>query len=121
MTIHSAARFADGELLRRPDLQIGGEERDLVAAMLREVAPTWSVDVVGDFPGGLSMVIMPTGADDTLGPTWIIHNSDASIHLDQMLWDEWTHIATVPTVRHAVDSVRARLRVLGEAVPVIGP
>ena len=118
MPIQNAAHWlVENRYEDRADLALGGHALALVAAMVDGVAPDWSVEMAGDSDADSSIVVMPLGADDRLGPTFIIRHADGAVHLDEMQWDECHHAATVPTVRHAADSLRARLAALVVSVP----
>ncbi len=117
MPIQNAAHWLVGDLCEdRADLSLGTYDVALMTEMVDDIAPDWSVEMAGDCPADSSIVVMPPGADDRLGPTFIIHHVGKSVHIDAMQWDECHHVATVPTVRHAVDSLRARLAALVVAV-----
>lgn len=109
MPIQNAANWLVGNLCDdRADLSLGGNDLALVSEMVELIAPDWSVEMAGDCLADRSVVVMPPGADDRLGPTFIIRHVGTSVHIDAMQWDECEHVSTVPTVRHAVDSLRAR-------------
>lgn len=113
MPIQNVAHWFVGDLCEdRADLSVGALDRALVTEMVDDTAPAWSVELAGDCAADSSLVVMPPGADDRLGPTFIIRHVGKSVHIDALQWDECHHIATVPTIRHAADSLRSRLAAL---------
>jgi hypothetical protein len=117
MPIQNAAHWLVGNLCDdRADLSLGAHDLALVAEMVDDVAPDWSVEMAGDCAADSSVVVMPPGADDRLGPTFIVRHVGSSVHIDALQWDECHHIATVPTVRYAVDSLKPRLAALVASV-----
>ncbi len=113
MPIQNAAHWLVGNLCEdQSDLSVGQHDLALVTEMVTDVAPDWSVELAGDSASDSSVVVMPLDADDRLGPTFIIRHVGRSVHLDALQWDECLHVATVPTVRHAIESLRVRLAAL---------
>jgi hypothetical protein len=94
-----------------------------VADAIGEVAPDWTVELTVACPGGGSIVIMPEGADDLIGPTFIVYQDRNAFRLDQFQWDELSGLGEYATLRDAVAAVvtcLAYLTVLtGPGLPVL--
>lgn len=111
----SAVACSDDNTGGAAALPFGYHDLNLVADAVLDVAPDWSVELSGMETGDSSLVIMPPEADDMIGPTFLLRRTTLSVHLDQLHWDEYSPVATIPSIDHAIASLRARLLALGMA------
>jgi hypothetical protein len=92
------------ELRRRiqPVRPIGYEDLCLMADAIADASPNWTVELSCISPGEASLVVMPEGADDLIGPTYIVYQDRGTFHLDQFQWDELCALGTYSCFRDAV-------------------
>ena len=88
------------------------DDLDTVTSALREVAPTWSADLNQSGPGDSTIVVTPEGANDLLGPAFVLHRSQGRVQLDQFRWDEYRKLGAFASLDDAVAAMRARLALL---------
>jgi hypothetical protein len=85
------------------------EDLDVVLAMLAQAAPGWSAELTSSSPGESTIVVLPEGADDRLGPTFVLYRSGARVHLDQVRWDEYRELGGFDCLDQALTALRVRL------------
>jgi hypothetical protein len=88
---------------------IGYNELSVVADAIADVAPDWTVELSCTFPGDANIVIMPEGADDLIGPTFLVYQDRNSFHVDQFQWDILGAVGDYSCLRDAVLAVVACL------------
>lgn len=88
---------------------LGERELALLSAAVVDVAPDWSVDLCGTDTHDRSLVVMPEGADDMIGPTFMIHAVNGAIRLDQLRFDEVMILAERAHLSEIVHILRGRL------------
>lgn len=81
---------------------------------IADVAPDWSVELHETFPGETSLMLMPEAADDTIGPTFVLHCRASGFQLDQYQWDTYSAIGAYGSLGDALHAVRLRLAALAE-------
>jgi hypothetical protein len=91
------------------------DDLDTVQALLTEVAPAWSADLNHASIDDSTIVITPAGANDMIGPAFVLHRSRGRVQLDQFRWDEYRKLGAFRTFEEALAVLRARL------VPVMTP
>ncbi len=91
------------------------EDRDTVQALLAEIAPSWSAELNNSGPDGSTIVATPAGANDLLGPAFVLHRDRGRVRLDQFRWDEYREIGAFATLHQALTAMTARL------VPLVTP
>jgi hypothetical protein len=84
----------------------------LVSDTVAGVAPDWSVELNRAISGEPSLVIMPPGADDAIGPTLVIHPHGRGFRLDRFQWDEYAPVAEFVSLQAVIGAVRAILSAL---------
>ena len=97
---------------------IGYNDLCLVADAIADVAPDWTVELSCAFPGDANIVIMPEGADDLIGPTFLVYQDRNSFHLDQFQWDILNCVGDYSCLRDAVLAVVACLTRLSAISPI---
>jgi len=85
------------------------DDLDLVQALLREVASTWSAELNQAAIDESTIVVTPEGANDMIGPAFVLHRTHGRVHLDQFRWDEYRKLGAFRTLDEALATLRARL------------
>jgi hypothetical protein len=117
MRIQSHARSGMDQHRRSTAVKpLGYNELCVVADAVADVAPHWSVELSGSALGESSLVIMPEGADDLIGPTFVVHQDRAGFRLDQFQWDTLSGIGAYASL---YDAMRAVLACLAYHSPIV--
>jgi hypothetical protein len=85
------------------------DDLDVVAAAVTEIAPGWSADLNQTGPDDSTIVVIPEGANDLLGPAFVLHRYDGRVRLDQFRWDEYRKLGVFGSLEEAVAAMRARI------------
>jgi hypothetical protein len=85
------------------------DELDDVLGLLGEIAPGWSADLDHAGIDGSTIVITPAGANDMIGPAFVLHRSRGRFQLDQVRWDEFRRLGGFHTFNEAQVALRARM------------
>jgi hypothetical protein len=85
------------------------DDLDTVQGLLAEVAPSWSADLNHASIDDSTIVITPAGANDMIGPAFVLHRSRGRVQLDQFRWDEYRKLGSFRTFEEALAVLRARL------------
>jgi hypothetical protein len=88
------------------------DDLDVVVAMLAEVAPDWSAELNQAGPDESTIVVLPKGASDLIGPAFVLHRIRGRVHLDQFRWDEYRKLGGFRCLDDALVPLRARLTLL---------
>jgi hypothetical protein len=91
------------------------DDLDVVLRVVAEIAPTWSAELNQGDPDESTIVVMPEGANDLIGPAFLLHRTDGRVHLDQFRWDEYRALGAFASLDAALAVLRARL------VPLVSP
>jgi len=86
--------------------------RDDLAAvngMLAEIAPSWSADLNHASHDDSTIVVTPAGANDLIGPAFVLHHSGGRFQLDQFRWDEYRKLGGFLSFEQALAAMRSRL------------
>src|SRR5580658_1533865 len=98
-------RGGESDLLTWDDL-------DLVVTLLAEVAPDWSAELNQASPDESTIVVLPKGANDLIGPAFVLHRIRGRVHLDQFRWDEYRKLGGFRYLADALAALRAALTLL---------
>jgi hypothetical protein len=85
------------------------DDLEMVQALLAEIAPTWSAELNHASQNESTIVVTPAGANDILGPAFVLHRSQGRVHLDQFRWDEYRKLGGFRTFNEALALLRSRL------------
>jgi hypothetical protein len=96
-------------VIAMPCRPLGLAEARFVEDALSEVAPDWSVDLEGVCEHEASLVLLPEGGDDAMGPSFVIRREDFGFRLDQLHWDKMQEVGTYPALADVVTAVQERL------------
>lgn len=80
-----------------------------VQDVLTEIAPSWSAELNHASLDEATIVVTPEGANDMIGPAFILHCRDGRFQLDQFRWDEYRKLGGFRTLNEALALLRARL------------
>jgi hypothetical protein len=85
------------------------DDLDVVLGQLVETAPGWSAELNQASPDESTIVIIPQGANDLIGPAFVLHRSRGRVHLDQFRWDEYRKLGAFRSLDEALAQLRTRL------------
>ena len=85
------------------------DDLDLVQAALQQAAPSWSAELNRTSWDDSTIVAMPEGASDFLGPSFVLHRTGGRVHLDMFRWDEYRKLGSFESLDAALAAMRARL------------
>jgi hypothetical protein len=85
------------------------DDLDVVHAALAEMAPRWTAELNQTGPDETTIVVMPEGANDLIGPTFILHRDRGRVQLDQFRWDEYRKLGGFRSLDEALSAMRVRL------------
>ena len=92
-----------------PTRLLGLAEKRFVEDALSEVAPDWSVDLDGVCDHDASLILLPEGGDDEMGPSFVISRECVGFRLDQLHWDQMREVGTYPALADVISAVQGRL------------
>ena len=85
------------------------DDLDVVTSMLIEAAPRWSAELNQASADESTIVVMPEGANDLIGPAFVLHRQNGRVHLDQFRWDEYRKLGGFRSLDEALAVMRTRL------------
>ena len=91
-----------------PNLMTWGDF-DVVTARLSDIAPMWSADLNQTSLDDSSIVVTPEGANDMIGPAFVLHREEGRVRLDQFRWDEYRKLGSFATLEEALATMASRL------------
>lgn len=103
----NCATFPGSRVEESPLLDWG--DLDIVQALLAEVAPGWTAELNHASLDESTIVVTPAGANDLIGPAFVMHRSRGRVHLDQFRWDEYRKLGGFCTLDEALALLRSRL------------
>ncbi|MEA2740850.1 MAG: hypothetical protein QOH05_4157 [Acetobacteraceae bacterium] len=92
-----------------PVRPIGDSEFSLVRHAMADVAPEWSVQLLGFCANETTLVVTPEDGDDETGPSFVISRETYGLRLDQVHWDVMTELGVFATLNDILDALRVRL------------
>lgn len=95
-------RDDEAGLLTRDDLK-------MVVRLLAETAPGWSADLNHACLDESTIVVTPAGANDLIGPAFVLSRGNGRFELDQFRWDEYRKLGGFHSFEDALAALRARL------------
>src|SRR6266700_2437151 len=85
------------------------DDLDRVQAALLGVAPAWTAELNCASPDESTIVVLPPGANDLIGPAFVLHRTKGRVRLDQFQWDEYRKLGGFRTLEEALAALCARL------------
>ena len=96
-------------VLAMPAGRLGLAELRIVEQALADVASDWSVELNGISVEDASLVVLPEGGDDAMGPSFVISRESFGFRLDQLHWDVMQEIGIYAALGEAIAAVWVRL------------
>jgi hypothetical protein len=101
-----------------PARPLGDSDLALVQSGMAEIAPEWSVELHGICVEEATLVLLPEGGDDAMGPSFMISRETYGFRLDQVHWDVLTEFGVFASLNDVVAALGVRLAFApGMAVP----
>ena len=97
--------------LKAPPL--GSADLALLQDLIDEIAPAWTVELHGIRAEEASLILLPHGGDDLIGPSFLVTRESDGFRLDQVRWDEMTETGFYPSLIDVLEAIRWRLAVGG--------
>jgi hypothetical protein len=85
------------------------DDLDVVLGLLADIAPGWSAELNCTGPDESTIVVLPEGANDLIGPVFVLQRSLGGVQLDQFRWDEYRKLGGFRSLDLALAALRARL------------
>jgi hypothetical protein len=89
------------------------DDLDPVLAVSAETAPGWSAELNQSGPDDSTIVVMPEGVNDLIGPCFALHRAAGRVQLDQFRWDEYRKLGGFRSLDEALAVMRTRILALG--------
>ena len=101
-----------------PIRPLGNADLALVQGAMAEFAPEWSVELHGICADEATLVLLPEGGDDAMGPSFLVSRETYGFRLDQVHWDVLTEFGVFASLDDVVTALGARLAFFpGMAIP----
>jgi hypothetical protein len=88
---------------------IGYADLAVVQVAMAEIAPDWSVELHAIRTDDATLVLLPEGGDDAMGPSFMISRETYGFRLDQVHWDVLTEFGVFASLNDVVAMLAARL------------
>jgi len=95
--------------LKAPPL--GSADLALLQDLIDEIAPDWTVELHGICADEASLILLPDGGDDLIGPSFVVTRETDGFRLDQVRWDEMTEVGFYPSLIDILAAIRCQLAV----------
>jgi hypothetical protein len=82
---------------------------DVVIGLLAEIAPGWSAELNQASLSESTIVVTPEGANDLIGPAFVLSRTARGVELSQFRWDEYRKLGDFLFLNGALAALRARL------------
>jgi len=92
-----------------PAPPLGAADQAFFQSVINEVAPGWTVDLQAICLNDTSLILVPDGGEDQIGPSFSITRESFGFRLDQVQWDEMTEIGIYASLREVLDIICRRL------------
>ena len=92
-----------------PVRPIGDADLDFVQRAMAEIAPEWTVEMGGICADEATLVLLPEGGDDAMGPSFMISRETYGFSLDQLHWDVMTELGVFASLNDVVATLGVRL------------
>jgi hypothetical protein len=101
------------EPLRKPPIDqpmlLSWADLDVVQRLLAEIAPSWSAELNQASADESTIVVTPEGANDLIGPAFILQRTRTGVELSQFRWDEYRKLGNFLFLDAALAVLRTRL------------
>src|SRR5208282_6525604 len=107
--LSAQTRPASAVALKAPPL--GPADLALLQDLIDEIAPDWTVELHGICADEASLILLPDGGDDLIGPSFVVTRETCGFRLDQVRWDVMTEVGFYPSLIDVLAAIRCRLAV----------
>lgn len=97
---------------------LGTAELRALTDALADVAPMWTVELQGICVEEASLIVLPDGGDDMIGPSYALSRETFGYRVDQVHWDRMTEVGQYADFADAVQAIRHRVSL---CVPAMVP
>ena len=101
------------EPLRKPrndqPMLLTWDDLDVVHRLLAEIAPSWSAELNQASVDESTIVVTPEGANDLIGPAFVLQRTRTGVELSQFRWDEYRKLGSFLFLDAALAALRVRL------------
>jgi hypothetical protein len=98
-----------GSTFSVPVRPLGNADLMLVQNAMEDIAPEWSVELHGICVDEATLVLLPEGGDDAMGPAFLISRETYGFRLDQVHWDVVTEFGVFASLDDVVTALGVRL------------
>jgi hypothetical protein len=92
-----------------PAPPLGAADQAFFQSVIDDVAPGWAVELQGICADEASLILVPDGGEDDLGPSFCITRESYGLRLDQVQWDAMTEVGIYASLREVLDIICHRL------------
>jgi hypothetical protein len=90
-------------------VSVGPRQCEQLAALVAEIASTWSVELHDDSPGGPTIIILPEDPDDPLDLALLVHGTGGTFQLDELCGESYRKLGERLAWAEVLRAVRIRL------------
>ncbi len=101
-----------------PVRPIGDADLVRLQVAMAEIAPDWSVELQGICADEATLVVLPDGGDDAVGPSFVVSRESYRFRLDQVHWDVVTELGAFVSLDDVAAALGVRLAFYSEATLV---
>jgi hypothetical protein len=107
--------FVPAAVTLRP---LGKAELTWIRRSMADIAPEWAAELQGICADEATLVLVPDGGDDAIGPSFVISRETFGLRVDQVHWDLATEVGTFASLAQVMEVLRLRLAFCtGDSVP----
>jgi hypothetical protein len=88
---------------------LGVADQAFFQSVINDVVPGWSVELDGICADQASLILVPDGGEDDLGPCFCVTRESYGFRIDQVQWDEMTEVGIYASLREVLDTICHRL------------
>jgi hypothetical protein len=108
-TKRSGQPISQKAALALPVPALGVSDLIVMQIALLEAASDWSVELQGVCADDATLVVLPDGGDDAMGPSFQISRAAHGLQVDQVHWDVVTEVGVYPSLAEVIEALRPRL------------
>lgn len=97
---------------------LGTAELRTLAETLADISPLWTVELQGICVEEASLIVLPDGGDDMIGPSYALSRETFGYRVDQVHWDRMSEVGQYASFADAVQAIRQRISL---CMPLIMP
>jgi hypothetical protein len=89
----------------------GSADLAVFRRVIDDIAPDWSVELDGICADEASLIVVPDGGDDRIGPSFSVSRDTYGFRLDRVRWDTMTEIGVFGSLQDVLVAIRNQLDV----------